>query len=627
MGSYPYNQRQAKKNRSGWLIGCGGALIIGICLMAFLLLGGFAGLIALFGGEPEGLSVQVSVPTSQVQVGDSFEIRVALSNVGTQNINITEIQLPNDLLANALVTGIEPSGTQGLDYGDKTAFQFNLLIAPQGVETVLFHFEALNSGDISGDIGVPVGTRTSTSKMRVVISPRALVEEPPVEAPPMMGDVIPYQSVVQILAMIDIGDQWVDAWSGSGTIISEDGLILTNDHVVYEPFFPEIRLAVAITTQQDQPPVPMFYAEVLQADYYLDLAVIKITTDLAGNPVDFANLGLQPVPIGNSDDLQLGDPLVIIGYPGIGGQTITLTRGEVSGFTAEAPYGNRAFIKTSATIAGGNSGGLAATQQGEIVGVPTQLGSGDLEAGFVDCRFLVDTNRDGIIDENDHCIPLGGFINAVRPITLAIPMVEAAKAGEVAFNRPSAGAYETHEFSGDVIFEESFADNRHNWNLFDDSNGSADIANGQLLIDVDRSNYLIFSRKEGIYENPLMVAEAQFNRPTSDGELGLICGYQDIDNFTIFLISEDGFYVIYKFENDEVVYLVDWTYSDFVAESTTYELAVYCGPDGLAFGLNGVLLAEAFDPNYIPGEVGLIASCYENAGLTVGFDSFKIYRP
>jgi hypothetical protein len=55
----------------------------------------------------------------------------------------------------------------------------------------------------------------------------------------------------------------------------------------------------------------------------------------------------------------LGESIVILGYPVIGGGTITLTRGEVSGFTAEEPFGNRAFIKTSGTIAGGNSGGLA----------------------------------------------------------------------------------------------------------------------------------------------------------------------------------------------------------------------------------------------------------------------------
>jgi S1-C subfamily serine protease len=513
-----------------------------------------------------------------------------------------------------------------MDYGNKTAYNFDLEIAPAGQQQVVFQFEAIEDGDVSGEIAVQVGTKLSLSRFRLVINPRPGTAQTTGDGDVILGEVIPYQSVVQIIAMVDSGGQLVEAWGGSGTLISEDGLILTNDHVISDPYVVVDALVVAVTMQQDQPPVPMFYADVLQADYYLDLAVIKIRSDLQGNPVDLNALGLTPVRFGNSDDLQLGDPLVIIGYPGIGGQTITLTRGEVSGFTAESPYGNRAFIKTSATIAGGNSGGLAATPQGLIVGVPTQLGSGDVEAGFVDCRNLVDTNRDGVIDENDHCIPLGGFINALRPITLALPMVDAAKAGQVAFNRPNEQSYEEYDMEGEVLLDEDFSNNANNWSLFSDEIGSTEITGSQLVIDVN-SNYTILSTKLGDYGDVVMAAEATLNRPAGDGEFGLVCGYRDIDNFTVFLISEDGYYSIYKYENDEAIFLVEWTYSDFVAESTSYVLAAYCGADGLAFALNDVLLAEAFDSNYQPGEVGVVAKCYENIGLTVGFDSFYLMRP
>ena len=79
--------------------------------------------------------------------------------------------------------------------------------------------------------------------------------------------------------------------------------------------------------------------------------------------------------------------------------------------------------------AGGNSGGLASTPGGEIIGVPTQLGYGG-EDQYVDCRVLADTNRDGYVDEYDNCVPTGGFINALRPINLAMPLIEAAQRGE-----------------------------------------------------------------------------------------------------------------------------------------------------------------------------------------------------
>jgi hypothetical protein len=136
------------------------------------------------------------------------------------------------------------------------------------------------------------------------------------------------------------------------------------------------------------------------------------------------------VVLGNSDEVEIGDRLRILGYPGIGGETITLTEGAISGFTLERGVNGRAWIKTDATIAGGNSGGLGANSEGELVGIPTIVTSGSEYGQSVDCRALADTDRDGDIDSEDSCVPVGGFINALRPINLASPLIEAAIAGK-----------------------------------------------------------------------------------------------------------------------------------------------------------------------------------------------------
>jgi len=241
---------------------------------------------------------------------------------------------------------------------------------------------------------------------------------------PQVGNAsVPFEAVVQIIALyLEDGEYYV-GWTGSGTVITPQGLILTNAHVVLpDRYFNVDALAVAFTTQEDQEPEAQFFAEVLQADAALDIAVIQIVSDLDENSINPAELNLPFVPLGNADDVRLGDSVTILGYPGIGGETITLTRGEVSGFTSEEGRGDRAFIKTSATIAGGNSGGLAADENGYLIGVPTQLGYGG-DDQFVDCRVLADTNRDGQVNEDDNCIPTGGFINALRPINLAMPLI------------------------------------------------------------------------------------------------------------------------------------------------------------------------------------------------------------
>jgi len=623
-------QNGKKKKRTAWLIGCSTGAVVIVCITLFIVFGGFAGLIALFGGDPEGLTVSVQTPSSDVQVGDTFKVEVLLTNEGSKNITVSEIQLPNDLLKNALVTDVDPQGDLGLDYGDQTAYEFDLTIAPTGQETVVFTFQALEAGDVSGDLDVLVGTKSTNTSIRVVISSGTASVGDDMSQDEIGEELIPYRSVVQIVAIVDIDGDRVQGWSGSGTIISEDGLILTNAHVVLsDRYYQVVDLVILITIADDQPPEPMFYADVVQADASLDLAVIKIRSALDGSDANFSAMGIKPVPLGDSNALQLGDEIVIIGYPGIGGDTITLTRGEVSGFTAEEPYGNRAFIKTSATIAGGNSGGLAATPQGEIIGVPSQVGSGDLEGAVVDCRPLADTNRDGYIDDSDNCVPTGGFINAVRPIDLALPMIEAAKAGEVAIieEETIAGSQEEYNPEGNIILSDDFSSNSNNWTLGSSSDGSVDITGGQLVIDVNMDSYIIWSDLPDTYDSVIMAVNANVLQSAFDGDYGFVCGMKDVDNFIGLEVSEDGYYGIWKYLNNEYYELVEWAYSDVVAAGGPFSLAVYCGPDRIALAANGVLLAETVDYDYTPGRVGLIAGCYNYPNISIGFDDFTIYQP
>ena len=60
--------------------------------------------------------------------------------------------------------------------------------------------------------------------------------------------------------------------------------------------------------------------------------------------------------------------------------------------------------------------------------MPTQLGAGDT-GEIVDCRVVTDTNRDGVINNDDECVPLGGFLNSVRPVNLVHDMLAAVQNG------------------------------------------------------------------------------------------------------------------------------------------------------------------------------------------------------
>jgi hypothetical protein len=227
------------------------------------------------------------------------------------------------------------------------------------------------------------------------------------------------RAAVLLLQLDDLGDPI--CFSGSGSLVSPDGKILTNAHVVADdPSCHYDRLGVALVETSDEPPRLEYLAEVVAFDEALDLAVARIATDLDGNPVE--PVDLPHVAIGDSGMVGLGDSLRILGFPGIGGDTITFTRGAVSGFVAQRGVDDpRAWIKTDATIAGGNSGGMAVNEAGELVAIPTTAGAGD--AAPTDCRVIEDTNLDGFIDDDDTCIPIGGFINGLRPVNLALTLL------------------------------------------------------------------------------------------------------------------------------------------------------------------------------------------------------------
>lgn len=232
-------------------------------------------------------------------------------------------------------------------------------------------------------------------------------------------------ATVQIIQLdSSTGSLEFGCFTGSGSLISPDGLILTNAHVVeVDQVCPYDTIGVAVLGRSDEPPELLYIADLLAIDPALDLAVVKIAADLDGAAVQ---VDLPYLALGDSQDVGLGDQLRVLGYPGIGGDTITLTSGTVSGFTEERDVDGRAWIKTDAAISGGNSGGSAVDADGNLVGVPTIAGSG-ANVDPTDCRVIQDTNGDGRLDDADSCIPIGGFINGVRPVNLARQLIAEAE--------------------------------------------------------------------------------------------------------------------------------------------------------------------------------------------------------
>ncbi len=173
--------------------------------------------------------------------------------------------------------------------------------------------------------------------------------------------------------------------TGSGCLVSGKGLVLTNYHVV-RGFSgrPSDLIYGAVTLDPSTPPVELFRMEVLEYDTEKDLALLRVSSGFYGQPLPFG-YRFPYYELGDADRLVMGQPLTIIGYPGIGGTgsrtSVSITKGIVSGFQ-RTPFGT--IIKTDAEINGGNSGGAAINAYYELVGLPTMVVNEDAgQMGFI----------------------------------------------------------------------------------------------------------------------------------------------------------------------------------------------------------------------------------------------------
>lgn len=159
---------------------------------------------------------------------------------------------------------------------------------------------------------------------------------------------------------------------GSGFIISQDGLILTNKHVVAD----ESATYKVLTDDNKKYDVEKIYRDPLN-----DLAILKIKID---------GLNLKPLKLGNSSNLKLGQLTIAIGTP-LGEFKNTVTSGIISGLgrgiNAGSPFEGYVekldnVIQTDAAINPGNSGGPLLNSKGEVIGINTAIAQEGQNIGF-----------------------------------------------------------------------------------------------------------------------------------------------------------------------------------------------------------------------------------------------------
>jgi len=195
--------------------------------------------------------------------------------------------------------------------------------------------------------------------------------KPTQQTPPDSSEIANQDTIIKatVKLICPFDEKWNKWMEGSGTIIDQSGMILTNKHVVSETLG---CLVGFINNFNDE---PYFgnrqIADIVKESSSEDVAVLKLR-----NPQN-NKLSFIDITKGNSNNLRLGTNVNIYGYPSKFGTNMTYTSGSFSGTSGS-------YLKTSAIIEHGNSGGGAYLNDGTFIGIPSGVLKGELNAlGYI----------------------------------------------------------------------------------------------------------------------------------------------------------------------------------------------------------------------------------------------------
>jgi hypothetical protein len=194
----------------------------------------------------------------------------------------------------------------------------------------------------------------------------------------------------------------------------------------------------------------------------------------------------------------------------------------------------------------------------------------------------------------------------------------------------SGGATPTSSSSANVLFQDDFSKDNSGWDRVRNEDGITDYDNGGYRIQIPTADTELWANPGLNFSDVRIEVDAVRQAGPEDNDFGVICRYQDSDNFYYMLVTSDGYYGIIKVKDGEMSLLggEEFGATDQVkGGSATNHIRGDCIGETLTLYVNGQKLDSQQDAEFPFGDVGLIAGTYGESGTDVYFDNFTVLKP
>ncbi len=188
--------------------------------------------------------------------------------------------------------------------------------------------------------------------------------------------------------------------------------------------------------------------------------------------------------------------------------------------------------------------------------------------------------------------------------------------------------------SQQILFQDDFSNVNSGWDRSTNNTYLTDYANGGYRINIIPASYAVFANPYQSFQNDVRVEvdATKIGGPIDNNAYGVICRYQDVDNYYFFYISSDGYVGIgidnagtKSFISSSDGYMT--SVSSINQDGATNHIRADCIGNTLTLYVNGTQVASATDSSFTGGDVGLVARTFDVAGTDIMFDNFFVYKP